>query len=63
MSMTDRVCPVCEATIPAEAPVSLLHGEVLHKECFDTTMGAWPRSRPRPGRTSDGNGQDGAGRR
>ena len=50
MSTTERLCPVCEGVIAPDAPVSLLHGEMLHKQCFDTTMGAQKprRSRPRP---------------
>jgi hypothetical protein len=59
MTAMNHVCPVCEATIAADAPVSLLHGEVLHKDCFEETMGARPKPRARPvRRVRDGkNGQ------
>ena len=61
MTMIDRLCPVCDAVIPADAPVSLLHGEVLHKECFETTMGAQKPRRSRPAGGQDGgDGHNGA---
>jgi hypothetical protein len=49
----DRSCPVCDRVISPDAPVSLLHGEVLHKECFDATMGA-QKARRRPRERGDG---------
>lgn len=59
MSTTDRLCPVCDGVIPEDARVALLHGEVLHQECFEATMGVQkPRRMPRK---SDGDGRHGGG--
>ena len=56
MSTINRLCPVCDQVIAPDAPVSLLHGELLHKECFEATMGAQKprRSKSRPNDGANG---------